>query len=426
MMKCISPAFSLTATVGAIALAAACAPPPPPTPGPAAAAGIAALQARAARGPGDVEVAVRLGAAYRDAGRLPDARRVLEAAAARSPRNAGAALFLGLTCEDEGDAACARTQYGRWLRLGGGSAPLKAELRGRLAALERAEMQAAVRQALAQEARLARTPPTPGTVAVFPFLVRAEDPALAPLDRALADFLVTDLGQTGRLRVLERARVQELTDEMRLADRGAVDPATAARGGHLLGAADVVQGRVTGTERDIRMDAAVARVGAAAADTGALPVRSGALAGLFGLEKQLAVDVHARLGVALTPAERARLLRRPTDNLQAVLAYGRGLRSADEGDFAEAVRHFLEAASLDPGFAAARAHAQASAAAARAAGVTTAQLARQGSAELAGTNLAGVQALVARPGARDPFAEATGVEGFRGRPSDVQFTFPRP
>ena len=69
------------------------------------------------------------------------------------------------------------------------------------------------------------------TVAVFPFLYRGSDPALEPLGRALSELLVTDLGQVKRLRVLERARVQVLLDEMDLAERGLVDSTTAARSG---------------------------------------------------------------------------------------------------------------------------------------------------------------------------------------------------
>ncbi|HEX6750877.1 MAG TPA: CsgG/HfaB family protein [Longimicrobium sp.] len=416
--------LSLAAAAALAAALAACAQPPAAGLSPA---GVAALEARAARDPADVRATVRLGEAYRDAGRLDAARRVLEGASQRAPRDGEAALFLGLTCEDQGDAACARAQYERFLRAPGGSQALKTRVRGRLAGLERCEMHDAVRALLAREAALAQTPPQPGTVAVFPFLVTADDPALRPLDRALAEFLATDLSQTDRLRVLERVRVQALADELKLAESGAVDPATAARSGRLLGAASVVQGRVAGSQAALRLDAAVAKVDRVLGDTGAaVAARSGALAGLFGMEKELAVDIYGRLGVRLTDEERARVLVRPTENLQAALAFGRGLQSADEGDFAEAVRHFLEAARLDPGFAMARAKARQAAAAARASGVTTEEIAAQARAERNAMWIAAVQSLVPAPGGRDAATEALGQEGFRGQTATIELVFPRP
>jgi methyl coenzyme M reductase subunit C len=117
---------------------------------------------------------------------------------------------------------------------------------------------------------------------------------------------------------------------------------------------------------------------------------------------------------------------RPTENLQAVLAYGRGLEAADAGNFAQAARHFMEAAALDPGFAAARAGAAQSSGAARAAGVSTAQLAANAAAATAEDPLQSVQSLVPSTGVRDPAAEALGREGFRGQTATVELIFRRP
>jgi tetratricopeptide (TPR) repeat protein len=399
-----------------------------PGPSPAPAAELSALERRAARDPGDVAAAVRLGAAYRAAGRLDEARRVLEAAHARAPRDDGAALFLGLTYEDRGDFDAARGVYEGYARTGG-SRRLRGELRDRLALLERRAREAEVRAAVAQEARLASAPPTPNSVAVFPFIFGADDESLRPLERALAEFLVTDLAATGRLRVLERARVQMLLDEIALGAAGRVDPATAARGGRLLRAAHVVQGHIGGGTRALELQARVARVTPEGAAAAGGPVEErGGLSALFTMQKELALGVYRRLGVELTAAERDTVLRRPTENLQAVLAFGRGLEAADAGDFAQAARHFLEAAVLDPGFAAARVQAAQAAGAARAAGVTTAQLAVQAAAAGAGSGqgLDAMQALVPSAGVRDPAAEALGGEGFRGRTATVELIFRRP
>lgn len=393
----------------------------PPATAPAAA--IPALEARITRAPGDLEAAIRLGAAYRDAGRLDDAARVLSAAHQRAPRDERAMLLLGLTYEDQGDVPRARALYAA---AGQAGVPrhVQAQLRGRVALLERRAREAEVRAAIAQEARLAATPPRPGTVAVFPFLFAGGDESLRPLERALAEFLVTDLSQTGRLEVVERARVQLLLDEIGLAETGRMDPATAARGGRLLGAAHVVQGRLGGTQAALEMEVRVARVGSAAAAGDAVGQRGG-VRRLIEMQKELALGIYQRLGVDLTPAERERVLRRPTENLQAVLAYGRGLEAADAGDFARAADHFTQAATLDPAFTAARVQARTAEGAGRAAGLSTAQVLasarRDGDA-----GLDAVRSLVPGAGPRDPFAEAVGREGFGGSSTWVEIILRNP
>lgn len=412
--------------LAALMVCAGCAANPVPSPS-TPAAEIPALEARAARNPADVDAAVRLGAAYRDAGRLADARRVLEAAHERAPRHGEAILLLGLTAEDQDEPQRARQLYEAYVRAGA-SRRMREELRGRLALLERRARQAEARDLVAREREVSALPPTENSVAVFPFHFSGGDETLRPLERALAEFLSMDLAVTGRLTVLERSRVQLLLDEIGRGESGAVDPATAARGGRLLRAERVVQGQVGGTERALEVQARVDRVNAAGAqqEGGALAQRGG-VEGLFEMEKALALGIHERLGVELSPAERERVLRRPTANLQAVLAYGRGLESADAGDFARAAEHFREAASLDPGFAAARQRAQSSQNAARAAAVTTAQLSllagSEGSVDEA---LESVQALVPGSARRDPAAEALGQEGFRDAAARVELIFRRP
>jgi len=92
---------------------------------------------------------------------------------------------------------------------------------------------------------------------------------------------------------------------------------------------------------------------------------------LFAMEKQLAFGLFERLGVQLTPAERQLVERRPTTNLNAFLAYSRGLQAADDGRFEDAARYFDDARSIDPGFGLAALRAQATTAAVQAASTGT-------------------------------------------------------
>src|SRR5690606_22484645 len=140
------------------------------------------------------------------------------------------------------------------------------------------------------------------TVAVFPFLIQTQDTTLGPLGRALAEMLVTDLSQTDRLTVLERMQVQLLLNEIQLAEQGLVDPATAARGGRLVGAGRMARGSVAGSEDAVDLNADSVGVG-----TGTVAVQSAetntSILRLFDAEKALALEIYRVLGVALTAPE---------------------------------------------------------------------------------------------------------------------------
>jgi hypothetical protein len=145
--------------------------------------------------------------------------------------------------------------------------------------------------------------------------------------------------------------MQAILDEMRLADSGRVTQATALRSGRLLRASRVVQGSLADQGQNLRVDAAVVDV--ASAGVSASAGASDVLNRLFDLEKQLVLSIFTNLGIQLTPAERSAIEQRPTQNLQAFLAFSRGLEAEDRGDFAGARDAYGEAAGLDPSFRAA-------------------------------------------------------------------------
>lgn len=211
----------------------------------------------------------------------------------------------------------------------------------------------AVREALAAEASLDPASFPPGSVGVLPLQVASTDPELEPLGYGLAMLLMTDLARSGQVQVVDRLRVDALLRELSLAESGVVDPASAPRAGRILGARHLVLGTVSGDRSaEIRVDARLART----EDATVRPVVSGtaSLDDVLEAEKTLAFRVFDALGVNLTPAERAAVERRPTRNLAALLAFGRGVRAEAELRLYEAVREYREAARLDPSFQQAR------------------------------------------------------------------------
>ncbi len=330
---------------------AGCAPVSLGTPSPSPAE-IPALEAAVAARPGDGDVRIRLGAAYLEADRPGDAVPILRRGLELRPGDPAGRMLLALAHEARGEWAEARVLYDQVL-ADGAAGSLAAPVRQRLVLVRRRELEAEVRRAAAREAELTTVSPPPGTVAVLPFRFGSGDPEYRPLGRALAELTVTGLSQVDRIRVLERTRVQLLLDELELGEAGLTDPETAARSGRLLGASRVVQGRLDLPAGDVEVLASVVPVGS---EIPAWPPpvedRDG-LPRLFDLQERVVLALFGSLGIELTPVERDRVTQRPTESLQALLAFGRALEAEDRGDFQAALAHYREAAELDAGFEAA-------------------------------------------------------------------------
>lgn len=313
---------------------------------------LARLEREARRQPASVSALRSLGIAYHRAGRPEDARTTLERAQALAPSDGVIALYLGLGAEQRADWVAAREAYERYL-VHGRTSRVRRQLRRRMAAIRARELTQLARAALADESRLASAASSPRTIAVLPLRYTGSDSTLRPLERGLADLMVTDLARSRALTVVERDRLQSLVEEMRLAEGGTVDAATAARSGRLVGAGRIVQGALSeSADRRLRLDAAVVdvptttAVGSAGDDD--------RLDQIFALEKRIVFGVFDALGVTLTPAERTLVEERPTRSVAAFVAYSTGLLAMDRGDLDEADRQFGIALRLDPGFALAK------------------------------------------------------------------------
>lgn len=312
----------------------------------------AELEALLQAHPGDPRVLTDVGVAFYRASAFQRSRDVLIAALVLAPRDPRAVIHLGLAHEGLGELDLAIDAYRRALAL-----PVSREERraidARLGALTRQAVTQAARRAIAAEASLGARPPEANTVAVLPWAYLGADTSLVPLERGLAHLMITDLSRVSRLTLLERDRVQALVDELALVAAGRVDSSTAARSGRLLGAGAVVQGafRETGSG-NLRLDASV--ISATSAEVRASGSASDQLSRLFAMEKAVVFELLDRWGISVTPAERRAISEQPTADLQAFLAFSRGLMAEDRGDWSAAGTMFREAARLDPAFRGAR------------------------------------------------------------------------
>lgn len=213
-----------------------------------------------------------------------------------------------------------------------------------------AQAEADARRAIANERNIDPAALPARTLGVAPFVVSASDTLVAPLAYGLADLLMTDLARSDQVQVVDRLQLDALLRELDLATSGRVDTATAPRVGKLVGARRLVLGSLTsGSRGDVVIQARIAN--AATQEIRQAVSASAPLDDILAAEKALAFRLFQSLGINLTPAQRAAVEQRPTQNLAALLAYSRGVRAEVGGDYGAAASEFGNALRLDASFA---------------------------------------------------------------------------
>lgn len=223
-----------------------------------------------------------------------------------------------------------------------------------------ADADKAARAALAAENRLDPAKIPARSFAVLPFAVDSRDTVVRPLAYGLADLLTGDLSRSPRLQLVERLHTNAILRELDLVDAGVTDPRQGPRVGRLVGARRLLLGSATRSgPTTLRLEARVVDVvGGTVQD---VVSAEAPFDRVIEAEKQLALLLFERLGITLTPAQRAQVEQRQTTQLNALVAYGRGVEAETRGDAVGATAAFEEASRLDAAFAAARTQATASA-----------------------------------------------------------------
>jgi TolB-like protein len=221
-------------------------------------------------------------------------------------------------------------------------------MEGRYGWLTRQVAREEMQELLAVEDTLSANRLVPHAVAVFPLSFRGDEQRYAPIGRGLAEMLSVDLANVRGLIVVERVRLQALLNELQLARSEYVDPTTAPRVGMLLAAGRIVGGAYDVTNETLRIDASLWDTEEATMPE--FEEQRGSLRDYFRLQKQLVFALLDEMGIDLAPEDREQIERVPTENLQAFLAYSRGLEQEDAGNYEAAARFFREASQLDPEF----------------------------------------------------------------------------
>jgi TolB-like protein len=257
-------------------------------------------------------------------------------------------FYLGMTLEYERDRTAALAIYINYSDF----SPLsryRSLMEGRYQAITRELIREQFRVLLSEEQDLNARETPKNSVAVFPLVYQGENERFAGLGIGLSEMMITDLGQVSELRLIERIRIEELEKELRFGTSGVVDQSTAPRVGHLLSAGRIVSGTFTVSgDNTMRMDVSTLDVGAASPREPT--TESDALENLFKMQKEVVFKLIKDMGITLTRAEREKIQRIPTKNLQAFIAYSLGLEKEGEGDYEAAGVYFRQANELDPNF----------------------------------------------------------------------------
>jgi TolB-like protein len=284
-----------------------------------------------------------------EAGSYESARTTLQGAVDAGNESGAAFLYLGMSHEELRDWSAAREAYDRYLTAGASSEAVR-EVRKRLTLIGRNLLRAEAQQALAREADVPETAGvTPGSFAVLPLVFNSDREDLEPLVHALSATMTTDFAVSEALGVVERAQIQALLDEMALNPASYADPTIGVRAGRMLGAEHVFQGVLTASGRgDLQTNADILNV----PSTASVGQRGegAALEDLFDMEKRIVIStIREVLGVELTPAEERAILQNRLSNALAFVAFGRGLREIDRGNYEMAQTELALSVSLDPG-----------------------------------------------------------------------------
>lgn len=296
----------------------------------------------------DKEAITGIGLVYWHMQRFETGAKILNMVVQKEPSYGRAVFHLGMCYEGAGLEDEAIQVYKKY-PIVPPSDPYRKILIGRLDWAVRRKITREIQHALLNESQLDVASIPEKSVAVLYFLSLSEDPQWLPLQKGLAEMIVTDLSQIEDLKVIERIRLTKLMEELRLGPSGVIEETNAPRMGKLMGARNLVKGSyMVMPDLKMSMDAGIFEP-----ERIFLPSTvnfEGSLARLFRMEKELVLRILDYFEIELTPRQRERILRIPTENMMAFMNYCQGLDALDQDNFRAAQEYFHQASLMDGGF----------------------------------------------------------------------------
>ncbi|MCA9743943.1 MAG: hypothetical protein H6695_11665 [Deferribacteres bacterium] len=309
---------------------------------------IRTLQKKILANPQDAQAIADLGVIYFAVEDYRRAEGYLRNAFEKQPDDPRIAFYTGLAYEFRGKDEIAIAIHSRY-RNYPESSPFRKMMAGRYQRLFLSKLRRDIDSLVVLEKELSKDRIVRSAVAVFPFKYAGIDTQYAHLGYGLSEMISIDLAKVSVLRVLERVRLQALSEELEFAQTSLVEQATAPRTGLLLGAGKVISGALDVREqKELHVDVIASDVRQDYAARTAS--KSDALNQFYRLEKSIVFGILDQMGIELTQEEQEEILRVPTRNLQAFLMFCRGLQQESNGLYIAAFRSFQQATQIDPAF----------------------------------------------------------------------------
>ncbi len=302
---------------------------------------ITILQAYLTEKPDSVWARTQLGKAYLHTEDLDLAIDSLLKAQQIQPKEPRSTLFLGL-------AYIGKEQYEKaiaaWEGYKSDDAIITAEIKKQLTLLKITYSRKMAQKALVEEKKLATIEPEKNTFAVCYYADASPNNSFRAFQKALAAMVISDLAKIDLISIVERVKLQSLFFEMSLGQTGIVDPSTAPRVGHLIGAENLVVGTLS--SGSIRTDTSLASTSKGeVVGNAAITVKENEF---FNLPREIAINVAKLAGIKLTEVQLKLLGNDHTKSYEAAISYGNALMALDADNWKDAREFFEKALAADP------------------------------------------------------------------------------
>lgn len=279
-----------------------------------------------------------------------DSKAALEQAREADPNNYAVNYFLGQIYLAEGNRDAAINAWGAYL-AGAPDDGRSTAVRERMTLLKLAQAREFARKAAAQGGAPEAELPA-NTIAVTDF--KNLGPArLVPFIKGLTAMIISDLAKVPQVRVLERAKIQALMQEMQLGlASGIVDADSAPKLGKMVQARKVAWGKMDAPDGgNLKITSIVTEImeNTNLQETDA----EGAMNQFFELQKKLVFGILQGMGIdrADLPDNVRRAVEKVhTKSVDALIQFGMGVDLLDNKNFAQAKAAFAKATRIDPGF----------------------------------------------------------------------------
>lgn len=278
--------------------------------------------------------------------------KILKMVVDKHPGHEQALFYLGACYEGLKRFDLAEETYSRYPALEEASL-YRDVMKWRLMYIVKRKMAYEIRQALMHENQLAVESVPTNSIAVLYFYNLTNNSRWQPLQKGLAEMMITDLTQVPQLSVVERLKLEKLMEELNLNAAGLTESDKAPRLGKLLGARHLVKGSYM-ILPDMKIEMNAGAFDIIDRQIPELKNFDGELAQLFNIEKQVVLNTIAEMGITLTAEQRANIMKVPTTNLKAFLNYCYGLNAVDIGNLDAAQSYFNRAVELDANFSMAK------------------------------------------------------------------------